>query len=80
MEKSEKGFQIEFCSEEDAGYTTIGLTFAMLGSTFSSIEGFPFVITMLFFLLGVVLPAYELITKVADKTTPTEKEEQEKSQ
>ena len=77
MEKSEKGIQIELCSEEDLGYTSVGLSFTMLGTTFMAIDGFPFIITMLFFLLGVALPAYELMTKVAGKTAQTEKEDQE---
>ena len=73
MEESKKGFQIEFCSEEDSSYTAIGLSFAMLGTTFSGVEGFPFVITMMFFLLGIALPAYEMCTKVADRTAPSGK-------
>ncbi len=79
MEKSKKGIQIEFCSEEDSGYTSIGLSFAMLGTTFMSIDGFPFVITMLFFLLGIILPTYELVTKVADKPNTDGQEDQEES-
>ncbi|MBX2873267.1 MAG: hypothetical protein KTR30_14240 [Saprospiraceae bacterium] len=75
MEEPKKGFQIEFCSEEDTGYTSIGLTFAMLGSTFSTIEGFPFVVTMIFFLLGIALPCYDFCTKVADQTAPGVQEE-----
>lgn len=79
MEKSEKGFQIELCSEEDSSYTSIGLTFAMLGSTFSAIEGFPFVVTMIFFLLGIALPAYEMCTKVADQATTSGKEQEDQT-
>lgn len=75
MEEPKKGFQIDFCSEEDSGYAAIGLTFAMLGSTFSTIEGFPFVVTMIFFLLGIALPTYELTTKVADQPKEGAKDE-----
>ncbi len=70
MKEQKKGFQIKFCSAEEESYATIGLTFVMLGSTFSAIEGFPFVITMFFFLLGIILPAYEFCTKVADRDVP----------
>lgn len=79
MEKSKKGIQIELCSEADSGYTSVGLSFAMLGTTFMSIDGFPFVITMLFFLLGIILPAYELVTKVADKPDTDGQGDQEES-
>lgn len=69
MEKTKKGIQIDFCAEEEASsYTTLGFAFATLGTTFSSMDGFPWVITMFFLLLGVILPGYEFCTKVADKT------------
>lgn len=81
MEKTKKDFQIEFCSDdEDSSYTTIGLTLAMLASSFNAIDGFPWFISMAFLLLGLALPAYDFCTKAGESTATTGEKGQLKNQ
>lgn len=78
MKDTKKGLQIDFGSEEDMSLTSMGITFTLLGTTFSSMDGYPGLISIAFLLLGVILPAYEFINKQAEqeKSCSCIKEEQ----
>lgn len=67
MEETKKGFHIDCGSEEDMSLTSMGITFTLLGTTFSSMDGYPRLISIAFLLLGVILPAYEFIKKQASQ-------------
>ena len=65
MKETKKGLQIDFGSEEDMSLTSMGITFTLLGTTFSSMDGYPRLLSIVFLLLGIVLPTYEFINKQA---------------
>lgn len=66
----EKGYGIDLDDSEYTSFLTMGATFSFLGSSFSSIEGFPSLLVIALLVLGMILTVYAFVMKVAEKTAP----------
>lgn len=66
----EKGYEIDFNETEHTNFLTMGATFTFLGSSLSSIDGFPLLLTIALLMVGMVLTVYAFVMKVAEKPTP----------
>lgn len=65
----EKGFQIDFNEKEYNSFLTMGATFTFLGSSFSSLGGFPVLFVLALLIVGMILTVYAFVMKVAEKTS-----------
>ncbi len=65
----EKGFQIDFNEKEYNSFLTMGATFTFLGSSFSSLGGFPSLFILALLIVGMIMTVYAFVMKVAEKTS-----------
>ena len=68
----EEGFQIDFNKKDYNSFLTMGATFTFLGSSFSSLGGFPTLFVLALLIVGMILTVYAFVMKVAEKTAPEE--------